>query len=154
MGFITDLLKDIPLSGVLKERLVDTERHIAKLTTENAALITENAVLKDKMKILESGLQDAREEIARLTKIIEVSSKEQQQEGKFDAVEEQILQCFYGSKDDLTEDYFLGMFDIGTIRHHFDRLLKKKRIELAVATESPEYSITSEGRAHVIKETS
>ncbi|MGA2323349.1 MAG: hypothetical protein ABSG22_05830 [Sedimentisphaerales bacterium] len=47
MSVITDILKEIPLSAVLKERLTQLE-------TEMAVLKSENEVLKSKNKVLEA----------------------------------------------------------------------------------------------------
>ena len=38
MGIITDILKEIPLSAVLKERLVDLGKRMDELDAENATL--------------------------------------------------------------------------------------------------------------------
>jgi uncharacterized protein with PIN domain len=46
MGAILDLLKDIPLSAVIKERLIQAEAKIATLEKENAILKDENRNLK------------------------------------------------------------------------------------------------------------
>jgi len=46
MGAILDLLKDIPLSAVVKERLTQAEAKITTLERENTILKEENAVLK------------------------------------------------------------------------------------------------------------
>jgi regulator of replication initiation timing len=61
MGEILDMLREIPLSAVLKERLVDKEAEIAALKSkiaileeENAALKAENAELKTKLQQIES----------------------------------------------------------------------------------------------------
>jgi len=51
MGIIMDILKDIPLSAVLRERLADQE-------FKTAALETENADLKAKVVDLELDLQN------------------------------------------------------------------------------------------------
>lgn len=66
MGIITDLLKEIPLSAVLKERLVETEKNMAALEKENAALKHENSVLAAKNQHLTVALQKAQDEISRL----------------------------------------------------------------------------------------
>lgn len=61
MAWIVDLLKDVPLSAVLKERLEFEEaRHQATLD-ENAALLDENATLSQKVAALESELSQLRE---------------------------------------------------------------------------------------------
>ena len=57
MGIITDILKDIPLSAVLRERLVDQEKKMSVLETENAILKAENAILKAENKDLKARLQ-------------------------------------------------------------------------------------------------
>jgi hypothetical protein len=46
MGIIMDILKDIPLSAVLRERLADQEAKMAVLETENAALKAKVAILE------------------------------------------------------------------------------------------------------------
>lgn len=60
MGALFDILKDIPLSSVLKER-------IATFEDENAALKTEVAILKDDKHQLEAENQRLKEQIQRLT---------------------------------------------------------------------------------------
>jgi hypothetical protein len=56
MGIFTDILKEIPLSAVLRERLTDAE-------TKMAALEQENASLKTQVASLTRDLQQARGEI-------------------------------------------------------------------------------------------
>ena len=43
---ILDILKEIPLSAVLKERLTEQDKRMSALEAENKILKTENAVLK------------------------------------------------------------------------------------------------------------
>jgi predicted nuclease with TOPRIM domain len=59
MSIITDILKEIPLSAVLRERLADAETKMATLEKENATLKTENQNLR-------ADLKKAHEEIERL----------------------------------------------------------------------------------------
>lgn len=58
MGVITDIMKEIPLSTILRERLVDQatdfEEKMSLLESENAVLKSENTVLKDKNIKLEA----------------------------------------------------------------------------------------------------
>ena len=49
MGIITDILKDIPLSALLKERLTELEKKHESLEAENATLHAENARLKEQV---------------------------------------------------------------------------------------------------------
>ncbi len=46
MGIITELLKDMPLSAVLRERLKELEKKYSELETENAKLKQENEKLR------------------------------------------------------------------------------------------------------------
>ncbi len=46
MGWITDILQEVPLSAVLREKLVEVERQVEELKQENDALRDENARLK------------------------------------------------------------------------------------------------------------
>lgn len=57
MGVILDLLKEVPLSAVLQERLREQESKMAALQAENAALKTENAALKAQVEDLQLALQ-------------------------------------------------------------------------------------------------
>ena len=49
MGMITDILKEIPLSALLKEKLTEAEKRYENLETENTALRAENEELKAKL---------------------------------------------------------------------------------------------------------
>lgn len=53
MGIITDILKDVPLSAVLKEKIIKLENEMSVLKTENAVLKSENEELKSKIEIFE-----------------------------------------------------------------------------------------------------
>jgi hypothetical protein len=46
MGIITDILKEIPLSAVLKEKILALEDKMSVLESENLVLKTENQKLK------------------------------------------------------------------------------------------------------------
>jgi DNA-binding MarR family transcriptional regulator len=60
MGFLTDVLKEVPLSAVLREK-------IAAFEAENASLKTENAILKDDLRQAKGEVVKLKEEIQRLT---------------------------------------------------------------------------------------
>jgi len=68
MSIITDILKEIPLSAVLKERLSQAEARSAALEQENASLKAENAVLHQQAENLHSALQQAHAQIEHLKK--------------------------------------------------------------------------------------
>jgi predicted RNase H-like nuclease (RuvC/YqgF family) len=81
MGIITDILKDIPLSAVLRERLSDQETKMATLEAENATLKKENSDLKYLVK-------DLRQEIQRRDDVIQ---KEKSHDTLLDKFDEKIL---------------------------------------------------------------
>ncbi len=68
MSIITDILKEIPLSAVLRERLTDAEAKMATLEKENTGLKTERDTLKTENQNLRVDLKKAHEEIERLKK--------------------------------------------------------------------------------------
>ena len=65
MSIITDILKEIPLSSVLKERLTDAEAKMSALEKENVNKDILIEALKLQNGNLSSDLQKAREEIKR-----------------------------------------------------------------------------------------
>lgn len=83
MGIITDILKDIPLSAVLRERLVDQEKKMAILEAENAALKTENLALKNENSDLKALIENLRQEIQQ-TKDIQKEKSHDTLLGKLD----------------------------------------------------------------------
>ncbi len=64
MGIILDLLKEIPLSAVLRERLAETEKQIGNLESENA-------VLKSQVSALQSDLEREQKEKSRYKDALE-----------------------------------------------------------------------------------
>jgi hypothetical protein len=52
MGIITDILKEIPLSAVLRERLQELEKKHSDLETENTKVKEENRKLKSRLEEL------------------------------------------------------------------------------------------------------
>lgn len=69
MGTIADLLKEIPLSAVLREKVLNLE-------SENAALQTENAILKGEIRKSQAENKRLTEEINRLTLKVELEETE------------------------------------------------------------------------------
>jgi len=63
MGKITDMLAEVPLSAVLKERLIESEKKIAILETEKAHLKTENANLQERLKKAEEKIRVLEERV-------------------------------------------------------------------------------------------
>ncbi len=52
MGFITDILKDIPVNAVLRDKLQELEKRHEEIEAENTKLKGENQKLKSKVKEL------------------------------------------------------------------------------------------------------
>ena len=50
MGWLADLLKDIPLSAMLREKLMEAEKKMASLEGKIASLEGENAELQDRLR--------------------------------------------------------------------------------------------------------
>lgn len=62
MGIVTDILKELPLSAILRERLTEAEAKMAALEKENAVLKAENAVLKAENQDLRVNLEKTTKE--------------------------------------------------------------------------------------------
>ena len=58
MGLLADLLKAIPLSSVLKERLLEEEKKTSILVAEKMALAAENTPLKAQHEVDETKVRD------------------------------------------------------------------------------------------------
>jgi uncharacterized protein with PIN domain len=58
MGVIIDFIKDLPLTAIMRERLIDFERQMAVLEKENAILKAENTILKAQNAELILKIQD------------------------------------------------------------------------------------------------
>lgn len=63
---ILDWFKEVPLSAVLRERLVDFEREIVALRNRVAELEAENAVLREKVSTLEAKISTLEEKVSTL----------------------------------------------------------------------------------------
>jgi|SRR3990167_2624437 len=81
MGIIIDILKDIPLTAVLREKLSDQEKKMSVLETENSSLKDENSNLK-------TIVENLRKEIQRRDDIIQ---KEKSRGNLFDDIHIKIL---------------------------------------------------------------
>lgn len=148
MGFITDLLKDIPLSAVLKERLAIAEKEMSSLRDQIVNLTTENASLRQKIGYLESEKFNLVETIHQL----------RGQKNTISDLEHNILKLFNEylkisldtvshklSLDEIKSEYFLN------------ELLKKKLLTIQYEKEPHRrkpvalYLPTQAGREYMIK---
>ena len=149
MGWIIDLLKDIPLSAVVKEKLIDAEKKILVLEQQN--------------EYLQTNLNQANKEIERLNQIINgMKAKKDDSKKHYDPVTEQILKQFFNAGKGLSINDFTSimLMNISTIQYHFDILLQNGLITQTKAgfesswtgESSPDmYDLTHDGRKYVIE---
>ena len=118
MGIITDILKDIPLSAVLRERLVDQENKMAILEAENAALKTENLALKNENSDLKALIENLRQEIQQTKNI----QKEQSHIILLEPIDEEILLLLHDRERTLEEVARLKQLSPNVAKMHLRKL--------------------------------
>ncbi len=145
MGAILDLLKDIPLSAVLKEKIAGLEAKLGATETENS--------------ILQGDLRKARVQIDQLQAEIK-SLKEQMVNtanvpSQLDKVAHEILMLFgkLGDKE-ISKEWIVHSIggDANTANYYFDDLEENKYIEYGSFNMDEEvpYHLTQKGRKYVI----
>jgi DNA-binding MarR family transcriptional regulator len=151
MGFITDLLKDVPLSAVIREKLIDAEKKVSVLEQKIQSLELENQNLK-------ISLEEKDKEIDRFNKIIEAANQNKSVE-ELDETEKQILKFFYEKDKKVTPEEIAQSFsiEIGKVKYHLNNLEKIEYIELSgivrydLRKPPDKYVITELGRAYIIE---
>ncbi len=146
MGIVTDLLKEVPLSVVLREQIVMLDKEIASLRTENAELKAKVAILETENADLKIANSDLKAEIARIKR----------PQKKLDAETEQLVQYFFTTGRELTAGDVASALtiDIGTVDYHFDLLFEAGLImQTRAGSDSGEgmYEITPSGRKYVVE---
>jgi predicted RNase H-like nuclease (RuvC/YqgF family) len=143
MGWLFGLLKEIPLSAVLKEKITSIE-------AKHAAIDTENAILKD-------DLRHAKTEIAKLTKQVEqLSHKEEPPHVELDDTEIDLLKLIadLGYDNSTTEMIRLNRKQIPEqkLEYHLERLVQAGFILNVIYL--PEagwfFAMTQEGRTFLV----
>ncbi len=153
MGWIADLLSEIPSAARYKIEL-------EQLESDHATLKVENAALKEKVKTCEENLDRANKEIGDLNLVIKGLKNQDQK--KYEKETENILRQFFDTGNDLSINDFLASFsNTNVIQYHFDILLKDKMITATAVGIRPAfsrgsgrlttYSLTSIGREYVVK---
>ena len=149
MGWIIDLLKDVPLSAVIREKLIDAEKKIS--------------VLEQQKEYLQMSFDQATEEIKRLNQIINgMESKKDDAKKHYDAVTDKILKLFFDACRELSVNHVAAALslDVNTARYHFDLLSQDKLIIRSTAAfesswtgeSSPDmYDLTPLGRKYIIE---
>ena len=118
MGIITDILKDIPLSAVLRERLVDQEKKMTILETENSALKAENLALKNENSDLKALIENLRQEIQQTKNI----QKEISHGVLLDKIDEKILLLLHDRERTLEEVARLQQLSSNVAKMHLRKL--------------------------------
>ncbi|MEQ1557778.1 MAG: hypothetical protein ABL933_02405 [Methyloglobulus sp.] len=140
---ILDWIKEIPLSAVYKERLVDSEKQITALEKENTALKQENSELKSRLEKLEKDRRALEKKVV---------NKSTESHGiHLDEAKEKIL-TLLSQHSDLTEEQISGhlSMSIQLAKFHLEELKKKSMVSDFYAMESPVYwSIDQAGRSYL-----
>ena len=145
MGIITDILKDIPLSAVLRERLIDYEKKMAILEAENATLKTENLTLNNKNSELEILVE-------KLRQVIQQAKDIQKEKSHNNLPDEQMQVLTLLAKSGLTEAKIITAIDRNaeSIRFDLEELKMSKLIESQHwGTGDNFFSLTQEGRRYL-----
>jgi predicted ArsR family transcriptional regulator len=129
MGIITDILKELPLNAVLRDKLQDLERKYGALEVENAKLKEENQELKTKLKEL------------TIT-------------GKLSEPEVKILLLLSSSNRELTAEMIaseLGL-NLTKTKYYLERMYKKYVYSHDYSSGRPsEYYLIQKGREYLIE---
>jgi chromosome segregation ATPase len=123
MGFITDLLKDIPLSAVLRERLAEADQKVSALEAQVRKLETESTQLRATVK-----QKDA--EIERL-----LAQTQKQQTAGLAEIEKRIL-LMLASEGSIGEGDIAKRLGVGqhVADHHLEKLEDAQMIWAEKAT--------------------
>jgi hypothetical protein len=138
MGFLTDLFKEIPISAVLREKLIGEEAKRAELEDENARLKDDLRHAKEQIKTLEG-------RIAALTNGNELPP-----------VEIEILKLLADHRE-LKKQTLCRKFQLHpqSLRYHFERLSLEgyiTHVEVSVSTGINDvYSLKHKGREYLTR---
>jgi response regulator of citrate/malate metabolism len=130
MGILTDILKELPLSAVLRERLQELEKRYDRLEEENRKLKDENCELKKKLHDV-TGVD------------------------KLDEIEEKILVFLSSSNQELTAQMIasdLGL-NLTRVEYYLRKMWEAKLVfSNDYSTGRPsEYYLAQKGREYLVK---
>jgi predicted nuclease with TOPRIM domain len=129
MGIITDILKEIPLSAVLREKLQKLEKKYSELETENTKLKEENQKLKSRLE--------------EMTKTSELSENEIK-----------ILILLSSCEHKLTATQIAGVINLSLTKtkYYLERMWKKYVYSSDYYTDRPsEYYLLQKGREYLVE---
>ena len=142
MGWIADLLKEVPSAARYKSELEAMER-------ENTNLKAKIGVLEAEKAVFESQIVDLRQEIQRRDDV--VKEQELQSHGvRLDNIKERILECV--ANDISTNDEILKSLDMPSesLRYHLDDPRMKKLLSSSLFAMGVMYMLTKEGRDYCV----
>jgi len=140
---ILDWIKEIPLSAVYKERLVDSEKQISLLVNKVSILETENIELKSRLSQCEENRRALEKQIEQ--KLIDSHSD------SLSDVQENILSGFI-ENERLSPEMIADVLDIKSAlaSYHLNVLHKKDYvIELSINENLVYWGITQAGREYL-----
>ena len=136
MGFITDLLKDIPVSAVLREKLQDLEKKYEELEVENTQLKDENQKLEDENQKLNT-------QIKKLTS-----------SGELCEIEVNILKLLSSHGPELTAEMIASILGLNHTKteYYLEKMNRQYVFSHDYYTErQSEYFLSQEGREYLVK---
>lgn len=147
MGWVTDLLKEIPLSTILREKITVIEQKYAALETENAILKDDLRKAKANVVQLEGQVGNLNQEIEKLTHVGD----------DLDEVEVALLRALT-NPDVAYAEQLAGMVgsNLTRVEYHLQRLVDAgyATSPLGVVPGASRYLLTHEGRECLIKRNS
>jgi predicted RNase H-like nuclease (RuvC/YqgF family) len=137
MSLLADILKEIPLSSVLREK-------ISTIEAENAALQTENAILKDDVRQLKAENHRLKNEVEELTNPLELDEAKTQ------------LLAMLVEHPSLNLYEFLHLLEIERVhlQYHLQELLTQGYVAKRRGPSFPHlptYLLTQKGRKYVLE---
>jgi len=140
MGWLADLLKDIPLSAMLREKLMEAEKKMASLEGKIASLEGENAELQNR-------LRQQQEKTQHLEKLLKGRSD------VLDDNQQKILGLLADGREFLQEQIAseLGL-NVQSVRFHYRELCESDLIARRAAVGMPSrWVISHEGLRYLIE---
>jgi len=137
MSLLADILREIPLSTVLREK-------IATIDAENAALQTENAILKDDLREAKAQTTQLSKEIDRLTHIDE----------NLDEIEVALLRALTNkSVHEIEQLAGIVGSDLTRVEYHLEKLIAADYVSVPppIIAGPTWYYLEHKGREYLIK---
>ena len=143
MSWISDLIKEIPLSSVLKEKMATIEEKYKELETKCSDLETENGDLKKQLSDAKTKINALEQQIVNLTQIDDL-----------DEIQKQVLRCLANFSDSLEVEFIAQETQIHKVRieNSLDKLKSSKYVVLE-RNHSGDlcYQLTPKGREYCIE---